>query len=1233
MASSTIVFALVGRDRASSVFRQVGRSANSLASTSSKVGRAIKTSLAVGAVGVAGIAVASLKTAGDFEKSMNRVKAVSQATGKDFTMLRDQAKEMGRTTAFSAKEAADAQGNLAMAGLSTKQVFKALPSVINLASTEQMGLADAASIATNVMTGYGKTVDDLAHVTDVLAKASINTNAGVSSIGEAMKYAAPVAHQAGLKFEETTAAIGLMSNAGIQGSMAGTALRGAISRLLKPTKQVQAALDHLGVKVSDSHGKLLPLRDIVDQLGKKGATAGDLLTIFGQRAGPGMTKLVALGAPALDKLRVQLENSGGTAEKVAKIQLAGLQGQLKRLKGAWEDLLIEVGDTGLLSGATKAVTGLTTATSGFASWINQKGIPAAQNFGHTLAGMIPVAQIQDRVGQAKQVIGDFWGGLTGSKPAKAAKDLMGGLLDTSPHLGSSKTTVAPKGPALAPMPHYGVGQVAPTTGVKGPALAPMPHGGSGSVAPLVTPKVKPPKSLALRIGEQVRLAFTGGIKGVDWGKVGAAMGNGLASGVKTLAKGAVKLTAAFGHLMTQIDWVGIGISLGKFAIPLVTGFVVGLLNVDLGALLKGLGDHWFDVLIAVVTVAFLPAKWVGAIGKMLTKIPFLGKLISWAFEIFAKFSKSLGGFAGKVLGGFAKGFVSGIARVFPEMAAKLSSGLASFAVGIVAYVGRFGESGLRLVRGIVPGMVRGAAEVGTAAGRVIGTIVKPFASAGRWLLVRGFELAKGFGSGIVTGAQGLGSLGKAWIVDPVVGVFKTAGSWLLARGSALVSGFKSGMVTGAKAIGSFGKTWIIDPVVGAFKTSGSWLWARGSALVSGFKNGIVAGAKFLGTWVIKNVVNPSVGAFAKAGSWLLDKGGALISGLKSGIVSGIKGIGSWIKSNIIDPVVNAVKNFFGIHSPSTVFAEIGGHLVGGLFKGLATTNGTDIAKKVFGDMPSALGSIVKKGIVSVAGLPGKALNALGSLGGKLGGFFKGLFGGGDGGSVGKGVQRWAPLVSQVLSMLGAPATAIGPVLKRINTESGGNPNAINNWDINAKNGDPSRGLMQTIGSTFAAYAGPFLKRGIYDPLASIYAGINYAMHRYGANWINVMTRPGGYAKGTMSAAPGLAWVGEKGPELMNLKGGESILSHRKSMAAVAAGVSTRRVVIPSPASTFDTQQAAAVRELAAAVHESSASGGQFVGELRLDSGELMGMIQGTVRPMIKSGLSEAAYRAKVGRQP
>ncbi|MEU0038459.1 transglycosylase SLT domain-containing protein, partial [Streptomyces sp. NPDC006333] len=216
----------------------------------------------------------------------------------------------------------------------------------------------------------------------------------------------------------------------------------------------------------------------------------------------------------------------------------------------------------------------------------------------------------------------------------------------------------------------------------------------------------------------------------------------------------------------------------------------------------------------------------------------------------------------------------------------------------------------------------------------------------------------------------------------------------------------------------------------------------------------------------------------------------------------------------------------------------------------AKTNGTSIAKKVFGSLPNALGHIVKKGLVSITKLPGKALGALKGLGSSLGGFFSSLFGGGGGGK--GGVGQWSGAVKTVLGLLGAPSSALGAVLTRIGIESGGNPKAINLTDSNAKAGHPSQGLMQTIPSTFNAYAGPFKGRGITDPLASIYAGVNYAMHRYGKNWISVMTRPGGYAKGTDGAAKGLAWVGERGPELVNFKGGEDVLSHPQSMAFAKA---------------------------------------------------------------------------------
>ncbi|MGW5773110.1 transglycosylase SLT domain-containing protein [Streptomyces longwoodensis] len=166
---------------------------------------------------------------------------------------------------------------------------------------------------------------------------------------------------------------------------------------------------------------------------------------------------------------------------------------------------------------------------------------------------------------------------------------------------------------------------------------------------------------------------------------------------------------------------------------------------------------------------------------------------------------------------------------------------------------------------------------------------------------------------------------------------------------------------------------------------------------------------------------------------------------------------------------------------------------------------------------------------------------------------------------GTAVTRWTPQVKMALAQLGLPASALGLVLHRIQVESGGNPKAINLWDINAKMGHPSQGLMQTIPGTFNAYAGPYRSRGITDPMASIYAGLNYAVHRYGSGWMKALSGVKGYATGTPGADKGWAWVGEEGPELVNFKGGETVLNHQDSMLATvkvlkgyATGTSTKR---------------------------------------------------------------------------
>ena len=277
--------------------------------------------------------------------------------------------------------------------------------------------------------------------------------------------------------------------------------------------------------------------------------------------------------------------------------------------------------------------------------------------------------------------------------------------------------------------------------------------------------------------------------------------------------------------------------------------------------------------------------------------------------------------------------------------------------------------------------------------------------------------------------------------------------------------------------------------------------------------------------------------------WLVNAGGNIVTGLLNGIKAGMGSIGSWIKGNVVDPLVNAVKHFFGIKSPASIMVPIGANVMQGLMKGLLNA-GSDLGgmmKLIFGSWPEALGAMISKSLIDLAKLPEKALKALGSVGGKIGGFFAHLF---SGGPAGAGVERWAGTVAQALGMLGLPLSLGGQVLRQIGSESGGNPNAINLWDSNAKAGDPSRGLLQTIGSTFSAYHVAGTSDNIYDPLANIAAAINYARHRYGPTLMSGGMGLGsghGYAGGTGGASAGWAWVGERGPELVNFSGGETVL--------------------------------------------------------------------------------------------
>lgn len=288
------------------------------------------------------VGVAAAKVGMDFEAQMSRVQAISGATGNEFDKLKEQAIDLGASTAFSAKESAEGMENLASAGFSTNEIMSAMPGMLDLAASSGEDLASSADIAASTLRGFGLEADQAGHVADVLAKNAADTNAAVADTGEAMKYAAPMAHALGLSLEETAASIGIMSNAGIKGSQAGTTLRGALTRLTKPTKQVIDAMDEIGITFFDNEGKMKSLSTIIGELQQKTANLtseqknSNLAAIFGTEALSGMLALVDAGPQQLESLTNSLKNSDGAASDMAKTMQNNAKSAIEQMFGSLE---------------------------------------------------------------------------------------------------------------------------------------------------------------------------------------------------------------------------------------------------------------------------------------------------------------------------------------------------------------------------------------------------------------------------------------------------------------------------------------------------------------------------------------------------------------------------------------------------------------------------------------------------------------------------------------------------------------------------------------------------------------------------------------------------------------------------------------------------------------------------------------------------------------------------------
>lgn len=297
---------------------------------------------------IVGLGAAAAKVGMDFDSGMSRVKAISGATGEEFTKLHDQALQLGADTAFSAKQAAEGMENLASAGFSTEEIMQAMPGMLDLAASSGEDLSNSSDIAASTLRGFGLEADKAGHVADVLAKNAAATNAAVGDTGEALKFIAPAAHAAGISLEETTAAIGILANSGIKGTMAGTTLRSILTRLASPAKEAADAMALIGFKAFDAQGKMLPLSGIINNLTKslKGKTDQQkqdyIATIFGQEAMSGLLTLVDAGSGQLDDLTTSYKNADGAAKDMAKTMQDNSKSAIEQMTGSLETAAIKV---------------------------------------------------------------------------------------------------------------------------------------------------------------------------------------------------------------------------------------------------------------------------------------------------------------------------------------------------------------------------------------------------------------------------------------------------------------------------------------------------------------------------------------------------------------------------------------------------------------------------------------------------------------------------------------------------------------------------------------------------------------------------------------------------------------------------------------------------------------------------------------------------------------------------
>ena len=758
---------------------------------------------------VGSIGTAAVKVGMNFEAEMSKVASISGVTGNEFQKLIDKAKEMGSKTKFSATESAQAMEYMAMAGWKTQDMVDGLKGIMDLAAASGEDLATTSDIVTDALTAFGLKASDSTHFADVLAKASSNANTNVAMMGETFKYVAPVAGALGYSVEDCSVAIGLMANSGIKASQAGTSLRQMLSRLAKPTDEVQGAMDQLGVSLTDSAGNMKSLDTVMGDLrnGFKGLSKAEqaqlATSLAGQEAMSGLLAIVNASDGDFDKLKDSIYNCKDAAANMAAVAQDNLAGQITSLKSKAEGLGIAFYGSiqeplkELASVGVKALEDLNNAyaSNGFVGFINEIGnkVPLLQGFTDAIAGLAektkgmstdelmnlgktaavlagagPVISLfGSQIGNVKTAVEGFSGITTGviselgklpkgfKSATKSAANFQKDFTGSLKGLGSAIT-----GPFQVLTP-----KLSATVGKIGKVVSGVPGkvgGAVGKIGSAIASKIPRITSAFSLLGDTAGylVAWGGQIGSALQGVLGT-VARFIPSFVGLMNFGAVAavvvagLGLVYSQFGTQIDQILLMVQtkgpevISNFGAG-ITAALPGLIS--LGAtLILGLMNAITANLPSLISVgASIIATLVSSLGAQLPQlIPAAVQMILTLVESLIDNLPQLISSGLKLMEGLAQG----IANAIPQVAAKAPVIIGKLASTIITNLPKIIQTGVKIITQLAVGLVQGIPALLGKIPSMISQIKNAFTSV-NWGSV-GMNIVRGIASGLTSAAKSL----------------------------------------------------------------------------------------------------------------------------------------------------------------------------------------------------------------------------------------------------------------------------------------------------------------------------------------------------------------------------------------------------------------------------------------------------------------------------------------------